>query len=153
MATSSHFLCASRLTDPGSQEDISLSAALKPAAPKCAPCLPTGKFPKSARLLNSSHYRYLHRNSLRHYGESISIDFRQGKSFNPRLGITVSKKFGKAHDRNRFKRVVREAFRELLQSLPPDLELNVSPRKNGVFLTKQAVLLELQSLLAKIVSS
>lgn len=33
-----------------------------------------------------------------------------------KLGITVTKKYGKAHDRNRFKRMVREAFR----ALPPD---------------------------------
>jgi ribonuclease P protein component len=113
----------------------------------------TGKFPKSARLLTSSQYKYLHRNSMRHFGESISVDVRQGRSFTPKLGITVSRKFGKAHDRNRFKRVVREAFRALSQSLPPDLEMNISPRKSGSLLTKQAILLELRFLLAKIVPS
>lgn len=114
-------------------------------------CSFTGKFPKSARLLTSSQYKFLHRNSMRHFGASLQIDFRQGRTFLPKLGLTVSKKFGKAHDRNRFKRVVREAFRELYKSLPSGLEINISPRKSGPLLTRQAVLLELQSLLAKIV--
>jgi len=109
------------------------------------------KFPKSARILTNSHYKFLQRNSARHLGDVIQINFRQGRSLTPKLGITVSKKFGKAHDRNRFKRVVREAFRELITSLPPDLEINVSPRKNDPQLCKQAILLELQNMLSKII--
>lgn len=107
------------------------------------------KFPKSARLLTSSHYKLL-RQSSRLSGLQISVDFRQGHSPSPKLGITVSRKFGKAHDRNRFKRVVREAFRELYFSLPSDIELNVSPRHNATCLTKQAILIDLQNLLTKI---
>ncbi len=110
----------------------------------------TGKFPKSARLLSRVHYRYLHKNSIRLSGEQISIDICQGKTFSSaRLGITVSRKFGKAHLRNRFKRVVREAFREIYLSLPQDLELNVSPRKNGMYLSKQEILTDLKNLLSR----
>ncbi len=112
----------------------------------------TGKFPKSARLLTSSHYKFLHRNSSRAFGLQISVDYRQGRSVSPKLGITVSRKFGKAHDRNRFKRVVREAFRELYSTLPQDIELNISPRSTSALLTKQAILVDLQSLLAKILN-
>lgn len=107
------------------------------------------KFPKSARILTNSHYKFLQRNSARHQGETIQVNYRQGRSSTPKLGITVSKKFGKAHDRNRFKRVVREAFRELMPSLPLDLEINVSPRNKGIPLSKQAILLQLQNLLLK----
>src|SRR5690242_5588086 len=85
------------------------------------------KFPKSARILTGSHFKLIHRNSTRYLGELIAIHIRQGRPSLPKLGITVSKKFGKSHDRNRFKRVVREAFRELLSTLPPDLEINVAP--------------------------
>lgn len=108
------------------------------------------KFPKSARVLTRSHYKHLSKNSCRMLGEQISINYRQGRDAWPKLGITVSRKFGKAHDRNRFKRVVREAFRELMCVLPPDLEINVAPRNNSVTLTKQAILLDLQRLIAKI---
>ncbi len=108
------------------------------------------KFPKSARILTSSHYKFFHKHSSRLFGKHIAIDIRQGRSAAPKLGLTVSKKFGKAHDRNRFKRVVREAFREIYGSLPDDLEMNISPRKSSDLLSKQAILLELQTLLANI---
>jgi ribonuclease P protein component len=112
---------------------------------------PTGKFPKAARILTRSHYKYLHKNSVHLYGEQISMSVRQGRSISAKLGITISRKFGKAHDRNRFKRVVREAFREIYLSLPQDLELNVTPRKNGTRLSKQLVLIDLKRILIKFI--
>jgi ribonuclease P protein component len=109
----------------------------------------TGKFPKSARLLSRAHYKYLHKNSIRLFGEQVFVDICQGKAFSARLGITVSRKFGKAHLRNRFKRVVREAFREIYLSLPQDLEVNISPRKNGIYFSRQEILTDLQTLLSR----
>jgi ribonuclease P protein component len=128
---------------------LSPQEELQVATPQ--PSVKANKFPKSARVLTNSHYRFIQKNSARHLGDTIQINFRQGRASIPKLGITVSKKFGKAHDRNRFKRVVREAFRELIHSLPPDLEMNVSPRRNDPQLCKQAILLELQNMLSKII--
>ena len=46
----------------------------------------------------------------------------------PRLGLSVSKKVGNAPTRNRWKRLIREAFRLTRHDLPAGLDLIVIPR-------------------------
>ncbi|KAF3362103.1 Ribonuclease P protein component [Chlamydiales bacterium STE3] len=88
-------------------------------------------YPKSARLRYRRQFEQLARYGHRLKGQWIIVEVRltnRSKSYCvPRLGITVTKKFGKAHDRNRFKRIVREAFRCCINLLPKGLDLNVRP--------------------------
>ena len=111
----------------------------------------TGKFPKSARILTRAHYQHLYCNANRLQGACLSLQFRKGKASAPKLGLTVSKKFGKAHDRNRFKRVAREAFRTLYNQLPAHLEMNITPHKSTLPLSTSALVAELQGLVAKMI--
>ncbi len=49
----------------------------------------------------------------------------------PRLGLSVSRKVGKAVVRNRWKRLLREAFRLSRQQLPVGIDLVVIPRRGA----------------------
>src|SRR5207248_10068726 len=46
-----------------------------------------------------------------------------------RLGLSVSRKFGKAHARNRLRRLYREAFRLTRHEMPAGLDLVLIPRR------------------------
>lgn len=48
----------------------------------------------------------------------------------PRMGLTVGKVLGKAHERNRIKRRMREALRRHVELLPPGCDMIFHPRRN-----------------------
>jgi ribonuclease P protein component len=47
----------------------------------------------------------------------------------PRVGLTVGKVLGKAHERNRIKRRIREVLRRNVELLPPGFDLILHPRR------------------------
>lgn len=49
----------------------------------------------------------------------------------PRIGLSVSRKVGGAVVRNRWKRLLREAFRLHRLELPSDIDMIVAPRPGG----------------------
>lgn len=84
-------------------------------------------FPKTARLCKKADYQRLQRVGRKFSGKVVFCNCRIGGNYPPRLGVTVSKKYGKAVRRNYFKRIVRESFRLLSPTLPRGFELNVAP--------------------------
>ncbi len=87
-------------------------------------------FPKQFRLLKREDFRSMKADSQRAVGKSLCIDIRPSKAGVSRLGITASGKYGSSCERNRFKRLVREAFREL-RTTWPTLELHIVPRQRA----------------------
>jgi ribonuclease P protein component len=65
-----------------------------------------------------------------------------------RLGLTVSRKVGKAHDRNRVKRRVREYFRLRRHGLTPHVDLVVVAKPGAARLSARDVAEELDAALA-----
>lgn len=106
-------------------------------------------FPKFLRVLSRGQFQKINREGKRLSGKVIFLQYQESP-YQARLGITVSKKYGRAHDRNRFKRVVREAFRECYSTIPQGLTLNISPKLPRLEIGKQAIMDDLQTLLKQI---
>ncbi len=97
-------------------------------------------FSKKDRLLKRREYKRLSREGKRLVGARLCIDCAKS-SKGTRLGITASTRYGNAPERNRFKRLVREAFRLGRAQIPSGVDLNVIPRQ----LAKTATLAEIQA--------
>ena len=109
----------------------------------------TFKFPSALRIKKRFEFKRLASQGTKLKGEFLFVEYRPGKFSHPRLGLTVTKKFGKAHDRFRFKRQVREAFRHLAPTLGEPVEINVRPKKEAGSATTQEIFDDLGRLLAE----
>ncbi len=107
------------------------------------------QFPKSRRLRSRDEFRRIKKYGKRITGRVVIFDVLSEKFSYRCLGLTVSKRFGNAHLRNRFKRLVREAFRLNQYLLPPGLILHVTPRQDVPMPTFQEILEDLTLLYAK----
>lgn len=106
-------------------------------------------YPKSARIRTRRQFQRISQQCTKHVGQWIIVEARENKYNLTRLGITASKHFGNSVQRNRFKRIVREAFRLCRHQLPQGFDLNVKPR-NGDYKAKSTeILAELLSFVNK----
>ena len=72
-------------------------------------------FGKNFRLLSASDFARLKKNAQLFKSHTFFIYYKSNNDLSlthARVGIAVSKKVGKAHDRNRLKRIIRELFRQ-----------------------------------------
>lgn len=87
---------------------------------------PNFSLTKLFKIRKSYEYNALNRLKKRVSGNYLTIDYRFNSNLEfPRLGLTLSSKLGKAHLRNKFKRVIREIFRLNKDKLSKQLEINV----------------------------
>jgi len=87
-------------------------------------------FPKSARLLKRSEFLAVQASSHRVAVPGIVFCVLPNGMGHVRIGFTVSRKFGKAVERNRIRRRLREAVRRFMPQLQNlALDIVVLPRQ------------------------
>ena len=86
------------------------------------------RFPRGARLTARKQFRDAYSRGRRAVTTTLAVFALPGAVATSRLGITVTRKFGTAVERNRVKRRLREAFRKHRAELLPPLDLVVNVR-------------------------
>ncbi len=80
------------------------------------------------RLARAEDYRVTYREGARHVTTHLVIYARPNALNRVRLGVVVSKRFGRAVVRNRLRRRLREATRSLATQIQTGVDLVLTPR-------------------------
>lgn len=89
------------------------------------------KFTKSDRLRKRDEFARVYQSKIYAADNVLVITAMRNQLEVSRLGLSVSKRVGNAVTRNRWKRLIREAFRVQKSSLPQGLDFVVRPRKGA----------------------
>jgi ribonuclease P protein component len=105
---------------------------------------------RGSRLRKHADYQRVYKASRKHFSPSMSYFFRrrgdealatgepvvierpEAASMSARVGLTAGKVLGKAVDRNRIKRRMREAVRMNVSQLPASVDVVLHPRKSVI---------------------
>jgi ribonuclease P protein component len=85
--------------------------------------MPDQRFPKSHRLKSPADFRRVFDRRRSATNGRITVCGCENDFGHPRVGVSVSRKVGGAVVRNRWKRMLREAFRLSRDELPSGLDL------------------------------
>ena len=101
------------------------------------------RFPRAARLLRRSDFQQVYQHGRRHFSSSMTVfyllrassetgDAAEKTGTGPRIGITVGRVLGKAVDRVRIKRRIRNAVRIHLGMLHVPADLVINPKRSAL---------------------
>jgi ribonuclease P protein component len=96
------------------------------------------------RLRTRQQYqRMAQQKTFKFTGRWILAEIRLTPGPLSRLGITVTRRYGAAHQRNRFKRLVREAFRHSYPRFQTTFDIIIRPRSQALTATLSDIQQEL----------
>lgn len=103
-------------------------------------------FTRGDRLLKRAEFIELSKIGKKIQNKQFIIIYSPGRQQRTRLGLTVSRKVGKASERNRIKRRIREFFRLYRNDIPGFWDMNIIARKEAASLSTQQAFLSLKEL-------
>jgi ribonuclease P protein component len=109
---------------------------------------------KRGRLSRSAEFERVYRQGRSHGSRYFVLhafprEARQAEG--ARLGVSVSRKVGGAVDRNRVKRLLREAFRVEAERLPLDLDVVIVARPDALELVEREGLTGVRAAIAELI--
>jgi ribonuclease P protein component len=107
-------------------------------------------FPKSVRILKSKDYQRVYQAGRRKAGRFLQLFYCSNHLDWSRFGISVSKRFGKAFQRNRLKRRIRESLRTNRSLWPSGWDVIIHPRSSLKPDSLAPLVPELKALLASL---
>jgi ribonuclease P protein component len=100
---------------------------------------PSQRFPRDARLLRRADFQRVYEYGRRHFSGSLTAFYllraasgsekADGAGLGPRIGITVGRVLGKAVERVRIKRRIRNAVRLHLAMLQTPVDVVINPKR------------------------
>jgi ribonuclease P protein component len=85
--------------------------------------------PKSGRLAGNKEFQTVLARKLCFKNELLTLYVAENKHGRPRLGISVGRSLGNSVQRNRFKRLVREVYRQSKEQIPAGFDYILMPSK------------------------
>src|SRR4029079_18989745 len=89
------------------------------------------RFPPVFRLRSPLEFERVYERNVFATDDLLVANVRENGLAYPRLGLSVSRKVGNAVTRNRWKRILREAFRLSREKLPAGIDLVLRPKRGA----------------------
>ena len=90
------------------------------------------RFPKSLRLVSQLDFDRVFKEGAVASDAVLVVHAARGKQTWTRVGLSVSKRVGNSPVRNRWKRLIREAFRRQKGEMPIGIDIVVRPKRGAV---------------------
>jgi ribonuclease P protein component len=89
------------------------------------------RFPREARLRRQAEFDRVYGQNVYAADATLVVQGCRNGMTRSRLGLSVSRRVGNAVLRNRWKRLIREAFRRHYHQLPQGIDFVVRPRRGA----------------------